>query len=298
MKPLNNVRTLPEAFIRQSVALSGTPQIAARSCLKERDIGVVFPEKTGKAARTPRYMMSRPQGGALRSFAHVTQETVSSHSACANKGVSKMQHLQILHLEDDVLDADLVQREVARLDVAPTWVTASSAEEFFDAMASGRFDAVLSDHRVPGIDGLQALQVVREQRQDMPFIFISGNADPRWAEYCIEAGATDYVPKDQLWRLPSALQPLHAARERERLAALTRGRALLIDIVKELSLARSTDAIVDIVRRGARRLNNADGATVVLRDDDKCHYIAEDAIGPLWSGLKFPLTSCISGWAM
>jgi signal transduction histidine kinase len=209
-----------------------------------------------------------------------------------------MPSLQILHLEDDALDADLVRREIERLDVKPVWLNVSSADDFHEAMANAHFDAILSDSQVPGIDGMEALQVAREQRPGVPFIFISGNADPRWAEHCIEAGATDYVSKDQLWRLPSALQRLNAARESERLARLTRGRALLVDIVKNLSLARSVDAIVEIVRRGARALNQADGATFVLRDGELCHYVDEDAISPLWKGGRFPLSTCISGWAM
>jgi signal transduction histidine kinase len=55
---------------------------------------------------------------------------------------------------------------------------------------------------------------------------------------------------------------------------------------------------MEIVRRAARRLARADGATFVLRDDDRCFYADEDAIGPLWKGLRFPMKACISGWAM
>lgn len=36
----------------------------------------------------------------------------------------------------------------------------------------------------------------------------------------------------------------------------------------------------------------------MLRDDDKCFYAQEDAMSPLWQGQRFPLTNCISGWAM
>ncbi len=43
---------------------------------------------------------------------------------------------------------------------------------------------------------------------------------------------------------------------------------------------------------------SADGVTFVLRDGDMCHYVEEDAIGPLWKGQRFPLNTCISGWAM
>ncbi|MBL9037543.1 MAG: GAF domain-containing protein [Archangium sp.] len=72
----------------------------------------------------------------------------------------------------------------------------------------------------------------------------------------------------------------------------------LIEIIQELSLARSLEAVMAIVRTAARELTGADGATFVLRDGGNCYYADEDAISPLWKGRRFPLTACISGWAM
>jgi signal transduction histidine kinase/CheY-like chemotaxis protein len=72
----------------------------------------------------------------------------------------------------------------------------------------------------------------------------------------------------------------------------------LISVVQELSFARDLSAIQAIVRRAARALMGADGATFVLREGDECHYVDEDAIAPLWKGMRFPLQTCISGWAM
>ncbi len=68
--------------------------------------------------------------------------------------------------------------------------------------------------------------------------------------------------------------------------------------VKDLSAARTHDAIIDITRRAARDIAGSLGVAIVLRDGDRCHYIAEDSEVPLWSGQKFPLAACISGWAM
>ncbi len=73
---------------------------------------------------------------------------------------------------------------------------------------------------------------------------------------------------------------------------------LLVHTVQKLSLARDIDTITDIVRKTARNLTGADGATFVLKDNGMCYYVAEDAITPLWKGQKFPMTACISGWAM
>lgn len=72
----------------------------------------------------------------------------------------------------------------------------------------------------------------------------------------------------------------------------------LVDIIQDLSLTRDLEGIMKIVRTAARSLTGADGATFVLRDEEKCYYADEDAISPLWKGQRFPMTSCVSGWAM
>lgn len=73
---------------------------------------------------------------------------------------------------------------------------------------------------------------------------------------------------------------------------------LLVETVQQLSMARDLETIMSVVRTSARKLTGADGATFVLKDKDLCHYADEDAIGPLWKGQRFPLSACISGWAM
>lgn len=72
----------------------------------------------------------------------------------------------------------------------------------------------------------------------------------------------------------------------------------LVDAVQRLSLARTLDDVMAVVRHAARELTGADGATFVLRDGDKCFYADEEAIAPLWKGQRFPMSACISGWAM
>ncbi|HEY0252747.1 MAG TPA: ATP-binding protein [Kofleriaceae bacterium] len=81
-------------------------------------------------------------------------------------------------------------------------------------------------------------------------------------------------------------------------AAYVKGMERLVQVVQELSMARDLDTITQIVRTAAREIGGADGATFVLRDHDKCFYADEDAISPLWKGLRFPIQNCISGWAM
>lgn len=72
----------------------------------------------------------------------------------------------------------------------------------------------------------------------------------------------------------------------------------LAEVVRKLSESSTLEATVEIARHAARTLTGADGATFVLRDGDRCHYVDEDAISPLWKGQRFPMSQCISGWVM
>lgn len=70
------------------------------------------------------------------------------------------------------------------------------------------------------------------------------------------------------------------------------------EAIERLAHARSLDEVVDLLRGSARRIVGADGVTVVLRDGEFCHYVAEDSKEPLWAGQRFQAEFCVSGWAM
>jgi hypothetical protein len=72
---------------------------------------------------------------------------------------------------------------------------------------------------------------------------------------------------------------------------LTEANALLRD-------APTVEAVLEILRRQARRIALADGVAVIRRIDDEVHYVGEDAIAPLWSGQAFPIERCVSGLAI
>jgi GAF domain-containing protein len=73
----------------------------------------------------------------------------------------------------------------------------------------------------------------------------------------------------------------------------------LLSVAEErLDQAVSREAIIEVVRSTARSVLSADGVTFILRDGDLCHYVEEDAISPLWKGMRFPMSACISGWSM
>jgi len=72
----------------------------------------------------------------------------------------------------------------------------------------------------------------------------------------------------------------------------------LLATIEDLKKADTMAGVVDIVRASARAIADADGITIVRRIGARVHYIAEDAIGPLWTGQDFPMEQCVSGLAM
>ena len=75
-------------------------------------------------------------------------------------------------------------------------------------------------------------------------------------------------------------------------------RKRLNELMEMLAMAESLDEAVQTIRISARMIVGADGITIVMREGDIVHYVAEDAIGRLWAGRRFPAQSCISGIAM
>ncbi len=74
--------------------------------------------------------------------------------------------------------------------------------------------------------------------------------------------------------------------------------ANLVAANEQLATAKSLESVVQVLRETARKIVKSDGIAVILKEDDRCFYAAEDAMGPLWTPRRFPATSCISGWAM
>ncbi|MET0985910.1 MAG: PAS domain-containing protein [Steroidobacteraceae bacterium] len=148
--------------------------------------------------------------------------------------------LRILLLEDDPNDAELIRIELQRHGLTAQWHHAATEAEFRSALADGGApDLVLADYKLPGFDGLSALKIVRQQSPDTPFIFVSGALGEERAIEILKSGATDYVLKDRLQRLPAvverALGETRARVERRSMRqALDAQRLLLTTLIDSL----------------------------------------------------------------
>ncbi|MBL8265565.1 response regulator [Steroidobacter sp.] len=123
---------------------------------------------------------------------------------------------RILLLEDSEIDAELATTHLAKAGTASVVQRVATRDEFMREIGTGNYDVVLADYSLPDFDGIAALDIVREHCPDMPFIFVSGVVGEEFAINALRRGATDYVMKRGLSRLPAAVDRAVAeARERQ-----------------------------------------------------------------------------------
>jgi PAS domain S-box-containing protein len=114
-------------------------------------------------------------------------------------------HLHILHLEDSRSDADLIRWELKKAGLSFDVRLVDTREDFLAALSDYPADVILSDHSLPSFDSLSALQLVKERSIQVPFILVTATVSEEYAVKVIKLGAWDYVLKDRLQRLPSAI---------------------------------------------------------------------------------------------
>jgi two-component system sensor histidine kinase UhpB len=147
--------------------------------------------------------------------------------------------LHIVILEDSAIDAELMELELRKGGVMARYTRVETASEFEKVMDSGPIDLILADYTLPEFDGITALRQLRSRMAHVPFIFVSGSLGEERAIEALKSGATDYVLKDRLQRLPSVVSRalMEASERRERLhaeLALDEQRVLMRAIIDNL----------------------------------------------------------------
>lgn len=114
--------------------------------------------------------------------------------------------LDVLIIEDSPDDAGLVELELEKSGFKLRTERIETAKALKKALEEKEWDIIISDYNLPGFDGLRALEIVRATGKDIPFILVSGTVGEEFAVESVIAGANDYVMKDNLKRIPIAVQ--------------------------------------------------------------------------------------------
>jgi len=116
------------------------------------------------------------------------------------------QELRLLILEDVAAEAELAVRALEAAGLTCDWRRVENETGFRVELRMLRPDIVLSDFSLPRFDGMSALAIATAEAPDTPFIFVSGTIGEERAIEALKHGAVDYVLKENLARLPTAVK--------------------------------------------------------------------------------------------
>jgi signal transduction histidine kinase len=114
--------------------------------------------------------------------------------------------LRLLIVEDEPADVELVLHSLRQAGFAVRADVAQTAEEFTDHVRKNSYDLILADYKLPSWNGMESIEILRQEGLDVPVIVVSGSLGEHRAVECIKRGAADYVLKDHLARLPVSVR--------------------------------------------------------------------------------------------
>ncbi len=124
--------------------------------------------------------------------------------------------LHILLLEDNPADAQLIVYELQRAQLPFIMRRAITRESFLSEIKEYPPDIILADFTLPQFSAIEALDLLAEKQLDIPCILVTGTQSEEVAVECIMRGADDYILKQSLVRLPSAITNVLRKRDAER----------------------------------------------------------------------------------
>ena len=113
--------------------------------------------------------------------------------------------IKILLLEDSPFDIEIIIHAINK-DVDSAHISvATDKASYLNLLEAGKPDIIVSDHRLPGFNSISALSIARGRYPGIPFVMLTGALSEEVAVEILKSGADDFILKDRLARLPSAI---------------------------------------------------------------------------------------------
>ena len=148
--------------------------------------------------------------------------------------------LHVLVVDDDRALLQALPQALRLRMAAVTVDTAESAAAALDRIAAGDYDAIVTDIKMPGMDGLALLAEIRTRRPDTPTLIITGHGERELVVHALRGGACDFIQKpiDRDYFVAALYRAIRAhvlnRRVKDRQAALERCADELERIVEKL----------------------------------------------------------------
>ncbi|MHA1973123.1 MAG: response regulator [Candidatus Hodarchaeales archaeon] len=192
-------------------------------------------------------------------------------------------NLHILIIEDIAEDSELMERGLCKEKITFTSKRVGTKEAFIKELKDFVPDIVLIDYKLPQFDGITALRLMKKHAPSIPAIIVTGQLSDEQAVECIKAGAVDYILKDRLARLGSAvkeaLEKKKIREEREEiekeLRETTRLNQLFLDSLPHPAMLIQRNRTIIATNRVAKKLGAKVGGCC-WRDFAHSDYIPDD----------------------
>jgi two-component system cell cycle sensor histidine kinase/response regulator CckA len=177
--------------------------------------------------------------------------------------------MNILHIEDSLEDAELV-RDLLTGEWPDCRIHVTcKRDEILQHLRDDSFDLILSDFSMGAFTGLDALKIVQQECPLTPFIFLSGTIGEDRAIEAVRAGAQDYVLKDRMKRLITAIQramrDTHQRKQRDLAEQRIREQADLLNKARDAIIVTNLEGVITFWNQGAERVCGWDSGEVLGR---------------------------------
>lgn len=195
--------------------------------------------------------------------------------------MSEREHTHVLLTDDDRQWAELLAEDIVDAASECEVTLATSAEDALEKLSQGEFDCVVADYRMPGADGLELLDHIRDTDSRLPFVLVTSQGTEDVAARAIEAGVDDYVIKqfgsqqatqfvskirtavDQ-YRLQQALEE-----SEQRYRTVTEESHDAVVVLDGLRLAFCNDRATELLERDRDELRGEDVVEAAVHREDR-----------------------------
>ncbi len=210
--------------------------------------------------------------------------------------------IRVLVVEDTEDDAELALRMLRKGGYEPVSIRVDTATKLRAAIGDDRWDAILCDHSMRGFSSAEALRIVQGAGLDLPFLIVSGTIGEEVAVSMMRSGAHDYILKQNLARLPAALERElgHAAARRARreseeiihrlafydtVTGIRNRASLTVALVDAIDVARASNQPLALVCIGLHRFREIN-STVGNLNGDLILQCAAERLGWIGGGAE------------
>lgn len=135
------------------------------------------------------------------------KETQQDHGGPAQQSLPahRRRMIRALIVDDDLAEVELYLQELKKAQFAISADVVKTRADFLERLQKERYDVVLADTEAADWTGLQALALLQEQDQEIPFILVTKPLETELVDEFMRNGASDCVDKARLVRLPLAV---------------------------------------------------------------------------------------------